>query len=130
MILIDFGHFPKVILHFTTSRWSKPDHVKAVESLIILMKTAIEKNLRIKLFLVGNASKNFPNPPLRYWMWVVKDILKLRTLIHDAVDKTAIFKPSHSMDGFFKLFFSMYTPQRPLKIFKNYSDAVTWLDKK
>jgi hypothetical protein len=127
MIHINLDDFPNVSLHFSESSWSKSDYSETVNSLTIVMKMAIARNLRIKIFVIGNAHTELENPPFRFWTWVLKDLFFLRDLVANSIEKTAIFKPSNSMNGFFKFLFAMYKPKRPLKIFNNYDEAVVWL---
>jgi hypothetical protein len=90
------------------------------------LQDTIRKKETIKLMIVGNP-EIIILPSFQYCSWVVKDLVRIRHILAEAVDKTAIFKADERLNFFFTMLFKLYKPVKPLQMFYNYDEAFTWL---
>lgn len=124
MLQIEQRYEDLIIVSFTDSDWKKEEYKAKVEELRFMFQQSPH---RIKMLFNGNPSKKVRNPPLRMYPLFIKDIINMKPVFRDQLDKTAIYKPSESLSGLFKAIFKVYKPVRPLEIFDNPDDAMLWL---
>ena len=112
MILYDTSQWPTVIIHFRPSEWRSDDFASFIAAFNLLLQRSLHEEQRIKLFIQG--SKEVDAPPIRFYQWIISEILKLYTILCKTIDRTAIYTSDNRLDLFFDMLFKVYTPSRPL----------------
>lgn len=125
MIAYDISKYPLVIIHFKPSAWTRQDFDNFMFTFAGLLRSAVGKMERVTVLVKGD--NDIKNPPMTFWAWVIGDIVKHRGLFKRALNKTAVFTPSNSLDLFFKMLFAVYTPARPFKTFTDINSAISWI---
>jgi len=126
MLTYDTSQFPQVILRFTSDDWGKDLYNQTFSELRQMLDMATEHQVKIKLFVYADAGNDNP-PPVKFWLWIVRDLISFREQFHLALDRTVIYKPSSGMKKFFNILFKLYTPTKPCQIHDNLEEAVRWL---
>ena len=128
MFLYDDSNLPFLIIHFKESDWDVKQFQKFINTIETLLQTAKDQKTRITIFVEGKGGVT--TPPIKIWWNIIKSIRRLRELISESVNKTAVYSPTNSMQPFFTLLFSVYKPARPLKIFYEMDKALGWIKAK
>jgi hypothetical protein len=126
MIQLNKDYYPIVYITFKDSDWNIEDYNNLMRIIENDLIDTIKKKETIKLMIAGNPGITII-PPFQYCSWVVKDLVRIRHKLAEALDKTAIFKPDDRLNFFFTMLFKLYKPVKPLQMFNNYDEAFTWL---
>ena len=128
MIKINDTMFPFVKIYFVQSDWNDEDYVKFQEKVEKVFDRARDKKTRVKLFIQAN-SKILKNPSMGYYYRVVKNIKSWSDqYFADCLDKTAICKPSKTLEVFFNLLFTFYTPKREILMSEDVDKLMEFLE--
>jgi hypothetical protein len=126
MIQINKDFYPLIYITFKDSDWNFEDYSIVMQIIEQDLKEIIKKGDLIQLMIAGNPEMT-TYPSLNSCSWIVKDLFRIRPLLKDGIARTAIFKPDNKLDFFFDMLFAIYTPVKPVQIFKQYDDAYLWL---
>ena len=104
MILYDNSQLPVVIIHFKHSDWNKVDYrqfITAIEQ--ILINAAMNKQ-PIKLLFRGNSDQADikSSIPLSVYAWIICDIIRIKPLFLNGLERTAIYTPDDNMNFFLR----------------------------
>ena len=126
MIQLNKDYYPIVYITFKDSDWNIEDYNNLMRIIEDDLNDTIRKKETIKLMIAGNPEITI-FPSLQYCSWIVKDLVRIREKLAEAIDKTAIFKPDDRFNFFFTMLFKLYKPVKPLQFFNNYNEAYTWM---
>jgi hypothetical protein len=125
MILINTDSLPFLYIDIRDSEWVKQDYDNAMGYLETLLRDSIEKQQRLQILIAGTT--NTVTPPMWVFTWVIRDIMRMYPLFPDGIEHTGVYAPSSKLNKFFEMLFKVYTPVRPLRMFKNYDQAYNWV---
>ena len=86
-------------------------------------------NQPIKLLFRGNSDQADikSSIPLSVYAWIICDIIRIKPLFLNGLERTAIYTPDDNMNFFFDMLFKVYKPSKPLERFYDYQQALNWL---
>lgn len=128
MIICDSTQFPLVRIGFRASDWDKGVYRSFIEKMQQLLISAALNNTPIKFLIEGN-----PDPlikqsiPYAFYAWIICDIIRMKPLFINGLEKTALFTPDDNLNFFLDMLFKVYTPARPLQRFYCMEQALNYL---
>jgi len=128
MLTYNIDAYPLLLIEFWPSDWDKDKYDQTIVDIKEVFAFSAQKNIRLKMFVKGNTSMRESQPPFKFWTWLVRDLLSMRSTFETSLDKTAIYKPSDRLDTFVDMVLSMYKTVRPLEVFGDLQQAMAWLD--
>jgi len=130
MIVYNIDAYPRVTVQLFESKWEQSEYDTFIAGIKEIFEFARKNGDRIKLIVEGNAElRGGKGAPFRIWMSLAKDLVLMKPLIKEALDRTAIIKPYEDFDSCFDILFKLYKPARPLKFFKTPEFVEEWLEK-
>ena len=128
MIVCDHTQLPVIYITFVESDWKHADYKKFINTMEQLLVEAACQNTPVKFLIQGNPDcKIKQSIPYTFYAWIICDIIRMKPLFINGLEKTALYTPTDNMDFFLDMLFKVYTPSRPLKRFYDQSAALAWL---